>query len=206
MPQPQNTSRILYATERERGNIFSSSFSPAPYRPHALIAPVIERAQENYQLPGGSTDVPPQETAAIVAIIHYFIQSDPAIGITKLEQYIVMLDNICYQRMGQRLFNYRLLTGPYGYYIRNFRDFLNFLEQKNYIVKRKVFFDDGKFRYHFTSLQNIPQETFPSLLLEWLQYIVQTWRGVGADQTKEDIKQQISPAALNAFTAVPLMN
>ena len=175
----------------------------APYHPNDILVPVINITKGKYELPSGATDSPAPETAVIVAIILYFIQNDAAIGLTKLEQYIIMLDNICFETLDQRLFCYRLLIGPYGYYIRNFRAFLDFIEEKNFITKKKIFFDRKKYKYHFTSLQNINSDLFPEPLKTWLRFVLETWRGVGAAQTKEDIRKKLSPKAVEAFTAMP---
>lgn len=191
---------VLHVVDERPG--FSLAEAPS-YRPHYLIAPVIEQTQDRYQLPPGATDSPPPESAAIVAVILFFIREDPSIGITKLEQYVVMLDNLCFQSLGHRLFAYRLLKGPYGYYIRNFRAFLDFIEQKGFISKQKIYFDHERYRYLFTTLHKVPKEIFPEPLLSWLRYILEEWRGVSADQTKEDAEKQITPAALKAFMALP---
>ena len=157
-------------------------------------------------IPYGEVDMPEQETAAIVAIILYFLEKEPKIGITKLESYIIMLDNMCLENTGKRLFHYRLTYGPHGYYIQNFRAFLDFIEDKKILSKRREYFTRKKYRIDFTPHQYVSDEIFPKMLLSWMKIIVSIWKGAGADHTKRDMQRQLTPAAIEAFMSIQPLN
>lgn len=187
----------------------TSSSSPSfvtRYKPNKLIEPVIECTREKYQLPTGAVDMPLEETAVIVAVILYFINEDDRIGITKLESYVIMLDYMCWKETGQRLFSYRLTYGTYGYYIQNFRAFLDFIEEKKILTKRRKYYDRKKYRMDFTAHHDVPDDFFPEKLLDWMEDIADTWRDAGARHTKRDVLKQFSPKALEAFTSVPMFD
>ena len=178
----------------------SSPSSIVPYKPNEIIASIIEETREEYQLPPGAVEMPREETAAIVAAILYFINEEPKIGITKLEYYIILLDKMCFDDTGKRLFSYRLTYGPFGYYIQNFRAFLDFIEDKKILSKRKKYYTRRKYRIDFTAHHEVPDELFPDNMLDWMDTILFAWRGAGAEHTKRGILQQFSSKQIAAFT------
>lgn len=181
----------------------SDSSSLKPYVPNELIVPVIEQTQDDYELPYGAVEMPQAETAVITAIILYFIKKESKIGITKLESYIIMLDKMCFEETGRRLFTYRLTYGPYGYYIQNFRAFLDFIEEKQLLTKRRKYYAKRKYRIDFTAHQEIPEEIFPEQMREWMNRILLVWRGAGADHTKHGMLMMLTHDVIEAFTANP---
>ena len=178
----------------------ASPSSIVPYKPNEIIASIIEETREEYQLPPGAVEMPREETAAIVAAILYFINEEPKIGITKLEYYIILLDKMCFDDTGKRLFSYRLTYGPFGYYIQNFRAFLDFIEDKKILSKRKKYYTRRKYRIDFTAHHEVPDELFPDNMLDWMDTILFAWRGAGAEHTKRGILQQFSSKQIAAFT------
>ena len=173
------------------------------YEPSAILAHVIEQTREEYQLPPGYVEIPLEETAVISAVILYFIQEEPKIGITKLESYIILLDKLCLDEKGRRLFSYKLTYGPFGYYIQNFRAFLDFLQDRGILSKKREYYTRRKYRMDFTSHREITAEIFPSIMLDWMNRILVAWRGAGADHTKRSMLMMLSSDALKAFTASP---
>ena len=196
-PHNQQKCENLIAEQKEN--------SPG-YKTNSLLRPLIEKTGSQYKLPRGAADAPRLESAAIVAIILYFIEKDPSLGITKLQHYIIMLDTICFQEQRERLFGYRLLEGYHGLYIRNFRDFLDFLQSKGLVQIQKKHYDEERFKYVYTPEYHIEPGIIPEPLLTWMHYVLSTWRGVGADQTKREIESQIPPTALLEFTRIPALN
>ena len=173
------------------------------YTPNSLIVPVIEQTRKDYQLPPGTVDMPIEETAVISAVILYFIQGEPQIGITKLESYIILLDKMCFDRTGRRLFSYRLTYGPFGYYIQNFRAFLDFLQGRGFLTKRREYYTRRKYRIDFTPHVEVNAGMFPSLMLDWMDGVLLAWRGAGAEHTKRSVLMMIGRDAVQAFTGNP---
>ena len=191
--------------EEKKTVIIDKSPAPEPssiveYKPNEIIATVIKETREKYQLPPGAVEMPREETAAIVATILYFINEEPKIGITKLEYYIILLDKMCLDETGKRLFSYRLTYGPFGYYIQNFRAFLDFIEDKKILSKRRKYYTRRKYRIDFTAHHEVPEELFPDNMLGWMERILFTWRDAGAEHTKRGILQQFSMKEIHAFT------
>lgn len=193
--------------EEKKTAIVNKPSAPEPssivqYKPNELIAPIIKETREEYQLPPGAVEMPIEETAAIVATILYFIKEEPKIGITKLEAYIILLDKMCFDETGKRLFSYRLTYGPFGYYIQNFRAFLDFIESKKILSKRREYYTRRKYRIDFTAHHEVPDELFPDNMLDWMERILFVWRGAGAEHTKRVILQQFSVREIAAFTEI----
>lgn len=179
---------------------------PSPlksYSPNEILIPVIEKTRREYQLPPGAIEMPIEETAVISAVLLYFIQEEPKIGITKLESYIIMLDKLCLDEKGRRLFSYKLTYGPFGYYIQNFRVFLDYLQEKGILTKRREYYARKKYRMDFTAHVEITAEIFPSVMLDWMNRILTAWHGAGADHTKRSILMMLTSDALKAFTSSP---
>lgn len=183
--------------------IHADSCPVKPYIPNEILNPVIARTREEYQLPPGTVEMPREETAVISAVILYFINGEPKIGITKLESYIILLDKMCLDTTGRRLFSYKLTYGPFGYYIQNFRVFLDFLQEKGILTKRREYYTRRKYRMDFTAHVEITDEIFPSMMLDWMNGILLTWSGAGADHTKRSTVMLITNDALKAFTGNP---
>lgn len=200
VPEPPKFEIIVGKPPVKPETINKEETSITVYKPNRLIASVIEEAGKEYQLPSGSVDMPVQETGAIVAVILYLINAEPKIGITKLEYYIILLDKMCYQETGQRLFNYRLTYGPYGYFIQNFRAFLDFLEDKEIISKRRDYYARRKYRIDFKTRHEVSEEMFPEQMRNWIRQILFTWKGAGADHTKRGILGQFNALEIEAFT------
>lgn len=196
-PQNQKACVNLIAEHKINGPV---------YRTNSLLRPLIEKTGNQYKLPSGSANASLLESSAIVVIILYFVEKDPSLGITKLQHYIIMLDTICFQQQKKRLFGYRLLEGCHGLYIRNFREFLDFLQSKGLVQIQKKHYDEERFKYVYTPEYHIESEMIPEPLLTWMHYVLSTWRGVGADQTKAEIESQIPPTALLEFTRIPALN
>lgn len=208
-PVPYKAPEKIVSRKTKITAVRAYSASPSPvarYKPNKLIEPIIECTREKYQLPLGAVDMPIEETAVIVAVILYFINEDDQIGIIKLESYIIMLDYMCWKETGRRLFSYRLTYGTYGYYIQNFRAFLDFIEEKKIFTKRRKYYDRRKYRMDFTAHHDVPDDFFPEKILDWMEYITDTWRDVGAKHTKRDVLKQFSPEALEVFTSVPMFD
>ena len=176
-----------------------------PYKGNDILLPLIERTREEYQLPPGYVEMPREETAVISAVILYFIQEEPKIGITKLESYIILLDKLCLDEKGRRLFSYKLTYGPFGYYIQNFRVFLDYLQEKGILSKRREYYTRRKYRMDFTAHHEVTAEMFPSIMLDWMNRILVAWRGAGADHTKRSMLMMLTSDALKEFTASPLL-
>ncbi len=200
VPRPPKFGIIVDKPPLKPEVINQEESSIAVYRPNRLIASVIEETGKEYQLPSGAVDMPVQETGAIVAIILYLIKAEPKIGITKLEYYIILLDKMCFQETGQRLFNYRLTYGPYGYFIQNFRAFLDFLEDKGVISKRRDYYARRKYRIDFKTHHEVSEAIFPDPIRGWIRQILFTWKGAGADHTKRGILGQFNALEIEAFT------
>ncbi len=173
------------------------------YEPNEILTPVIAKTREEYQLPPGAVEMPIEETAVISAVILYFIQEEPKIGITKLESYIILLDKLCFDEKGRRLFSYKLTYGPFGYYIQNFRAFLDYLQEKGILSKKREYYTRRKYRMDFTAHHEITSEIFPSVMLDWMNRILVAWRGAGADHTKRSMLMMLTSDALKAFTESP---